>query len=156
MALEYRLELWLGQGCVYVRWLQNTGLFGNTESTPVQPDSGFPGSCVIFCHLRSCPIRPPVSILVSLQVSYCSLSLGTAPITETVIWFLDLRTGIALARRVECAGYICNQLSIRLHCCEQLSGGNKTACSEWSGNPSYWILFKMGWWLFWISHPSRW
>lgn len=30
--------------------------------------------------------------------------------------------GIALARRVECAGYICNQLWVGLHCCEQLPG----------------------------------
>lgn len=49
-------------------------------------------------------LHPLVSILVSLQVSYCSLSLGTSPTIETVIWFLDFRAGVMLTKWVECAG----------------------------------------------------
>lgn len=121
MALEYGLELWLGCGCVYVLWLWNTGSF---EKYWVYPGATWVRICLKLCYLLSPALllRPLVFILVSHQVSYCSLSLGTSPITETVIWFLDLRMGVALTKWVQGADNIYNKLAVGLHCCGQLLG----------------------------------
>lgn len=122
MALEYRLELWRGwELCLLCSVTSKYWLVWKYWIYPSETRFRLPSELCNFLSSALVP-HPPVAILVSLQVSYCLFSLGTAPITETVIWFLDLRTGVALAKRVECAGYICNQLSMGLHCCEQLPG----------------------------------
>lgn len=93
------LALCLGCGCGYDLWLPNPGL-----STVGRPDSGLTWSCVILSPALQ--LDALVTTLVSFQVNYCSLSLGTSPVTEIAIWFLDLRTGVVLRKWVEWADTI--------------------------------------------------